>query len=124
MAIRAGAGEERAGTGGLQAVGAVAAAQAHDAEAGAVALLGMGAVVEDGLDELPGHRAGRLRPPNQAGRTPFGMAQMRLRHVCRQGGVVAAHPIDRHSSWLQRAWPLAVRALLSLVAALGLASAA
>ncbi len=51
VAVGADADEQRAGTGGLEAGGAVAAAEAEQPEAGAVALLGMRAIGEDGGDE-------------------------------------------------------------------------
>jgi hypothetical protein len=54
VAVGAGADGLGPGTGGLEPGGAVAAAEAEQPQAGAVALLGMRAVGEDGGDEPGG----------------------------------------------------------------------
>src|SRR5574340_181424 len=69
-----------------------------------------------------GSKAARRRTPDLLADPAF--ATPASDRVARPPQACGMTPIDRHSSWLQRAWPLAVRALLSLVAALGLASAA
>ena len=62
VAVGAGADGDGAGTGGLEPGLAVALAEPQEAEARAVALLGMRAVREDRLDEGGGLRADRARP--------------------------------------------------------------
>ena len=51
VAIRPRAGGDRAGAGGVEPLGAVLLRQAEDAQARAIALLGMGPALEKGLDE-------------------------------------------------------------------------
>ena len=84
MAIRAGAGGERARTRGFEAAGVVAFGEPEDAETGAIALLGMRAVGEDGRDERRGLRPDGAGPADEARRPPLVVRLMRLRHV---GGV-------------------------------------
>ena len=68
--------------GGLEPVGAVRAAQAHQAEAGAIALLGMRPTLEDAGDEAARGRAASARP-TRSGATGVHSAWARceLRHV-------------------------------------------
>ena len=54
VAVGADADDQSAGTGGLEAGGAIAAAEAEQPEAGTVALLGMRTLGEDGGDERSG----------------------------------------------------------------------
>ena len=88
-AVAGGAEPGGARGGRLQAGGAVGLAQAHEPEAGAVALLGVGLGREDGRDELGRGRARRRRPGDQAGGRPFGVGAMGVRHVRGVGGVLA-----------------------------------
>lgn len=60
-AVAVGAGGQGPGAGGLQALGAVAVPEAHDAQAGAEPLLGMASGHQDGLDQSGGARAGAGR---------------------------------------------------------------
>ena len=66
--------------GGLQPLGAVALGQPQDAEAGAVALLGVGRLAQDDLDERGGARAD-LAGRRLALRRPLGVAPVARRHV-------------------------------------------
>src|SRR5689334_19121892 len=52
VAVRAGTGDEGAGAGGLEALGAVGFVEAQDAQAGAVPLLGVTTLAHDRLGEL------------------------------------------------------------------------
>ena len=63
--------------------------QAHDAEAGAEALLGMAALAQDHLDQRRGVRPDLRRPALQSLGRPFGVAPMAGRHVVGDGGVLA-----------------------------------
>ena len=90
VAIGAGGDAARAGARGFQPGRAVALGQAQDAEARAIALLGMRAVGEDRLDEGRGLRADRLGPADDARGRPLQMALMGLGHVGGVGGVAAA----------------------------------
>src|SRR3990167_8718016 len=90
MPIGARADGDGAGAGGLEAGVAVALGEAQDPEAGAVALLGVRPIGEDGLDEGGGLRADRAGPRDEARRGPLQMVLMRLGHVGRVGGVPAA----------------------------------
>nr|POE54667.1 hypothetical protein CFP56_78537 [Quercus suber] len=67
-----------------------AAVQAHDAQAGAEALLGMGAPVQDGDDEALGCGADLPAPALEAGRRPFGITAVGARHVLGIGAVPGA----------------------------------
>ena len=68
-------------TRGLEPIGPVEPAEAHQPEAGAVALFGMRAALEDAGREPAGRRAGLVRPGDQTRRRPFGVRPMRVRHV-------------------------------------------
>jgi hypothetical protein len=85
----------------LMPLGATASAQeykAQQAQAGAVALLGMRTVGEDGGHEGRSLRADGRRPLEEARRCPFEMVLMRLGHVGGIGGVAASGVIARVSS--------------------------
>src|SRR3990172_1237773 len=90
VAIGTGADDDRPRTGRLQPGLAIARAQPQEAEARAVALLGMRAIREDRLDEGGGLRADRARPGGEARGCPLEMPLMGLGHVGRVGGVAAA----------------------------------
>jgi hypothetical protein len=64
VTVGADADGQSPGTGGLEAGGAITAAEAEQPEAGAVALLGVRAVGEDGGDERSGLGADGLRCPS------------------------------------------------------------
>ena len=66
---------------GVEAVGPMDAPQAHQAEAGAVALLRMGAVLKDVGDESSGGPSRLGRPGDQARGGPLGVRAMRSRHM-------------------------------------------
>ena len=83
-AVAGGAEQAGAGARGLQAGGAMALAQAHQPEAGAVALLRVGLGGQDGGDERGRGRAGGGGPGDQAGGGPLGMGAVGRRHV---GGI-------------------------------------
>ena len=68
-------------TGGLEPIGPVEPAEAHQPEARAVALFGMRTALQDARSEPTGRRAGVFRPGDQARRCPFGVRPMRVRHV-------------------------------------------
>ena len=68
-------------TRGLEPIGPVEPAEAHQPEAGAVALFGMRAALQDAGGEPAGRRAGLVRPRDQTRRRPFGVRPMRVRHV-------------------------------------------
>src|SRR4051794_9017262 len=70
-AVAIGAEPLRAATRGFESVRAVDSAQAHQPQAGAIALLGMSPLREQAGDESPGGRATLVRPRDQAGRGPF-----------------------------------------------------
>ena len=67
---------------GFQPVAAVALGEAQDAEARAIALLGVRAIGEDRLHQGGGLGADRAGPVDQARGRPLEMFTMRLRHVC------------------------------------------
>ena len=67
-----------------------AAVQAHDAQAGAEALLGMGTPVQDGDDEAFGLRADLPAPALETGRRPFRVTAVGARHVLGIGAVAGA----------------------------------
>lgn len=79
-----------AGTGGFQAIFAVAAGQGHQPQAGAIAHLRMGLVGQLVLHQGAGLGADLLRPVQQAARGPRLMGAMRLGHVFGQGGMGSA----------------------------------
>ena len=62
--VPVGAGLDGAGprAGGFESLAAIALGEAQDAQAGAIALLGVGAIGEDGLDQGGGVRADGGRP--------------------------------------------------------------
>ena len=76
-----GVGALRAVTRGFKAIGAMHAAESHEAEARAVALFGMRAVLKDARDEPPSGGPGLFGPRDQARRRPFGVCPMHPRHV-------------------------------------------
>ena len=103
VAIGAGGDTARPGARGFEPRGAVALGQAQDAETGAIALLGMRPVGEDGLDEGRGLGPDRLRPADDARGRPLQMALMGLGHVGGIGGVAAAASSVRR--WAPTRWP-------------------
>src|SRR5437867_841874 len=90
--VAIGAGLDGAGPGArrFEPLPAVALGQAQDAEARAIALLGMRTVREDRLDQGGRLGADRARPVDEARRRPLQMALVRLWHVGRVGGVLPA----------------------------------
>jgi len=90
MPVGARADGDGPGTGGLEAGVAVAFGKTQDAEARAVALLGVRPVREDGLDEGRGLRADGAGPGDEARGRPLEVALMRFGHVGGVGGVPAA----------------------------------
>ena len=95
VTIRPRAGGDRPGAGGVEPFGPVLLRQPQDAQARAIALLGMGPALEQGLDERFGVAPDGGAPADQAGGAPLQMRAMRLRHVVRDGrvaaGQIAAH---------------------------------
>src|ERR671913_423708 len=82
---------DREGTaaGGFEPLAAVGLEETDDAEAGAEPLLGMGLLLEDGLDQ-----EGRVGPDvggvaAQALLSPAGVTAVRARHMLGDGGVAA-----------------------------------
>ena len=71
--------------GGLEASVAVAPAQAHEPQAGAIALLGVRAAPEDLGHQPPGGRAGLFSPADEPRRRPLGMRPVGLGYVLRRG---------------------------------------
>src|SRR5712691_755191 len=90
MAIGAGLDGAGAGTGGLEPLRAVALGEAQDAEARAIALLGMRTIRENRLHQRGGLRADGAGPVDETRGGPLEVALVRLRHVGRVGGVLAA----------------------------------
>ena len=90
MPVGARADGDGPGTGGLQAGVAIALGEPQDAEAGAVALLGVRPVGEDSLDEGGRVGADRARPGDEAQGRPLEVVLMRWGHVGGVGGVPAA----------------------------------
>ena len=68
-----------ADTGVSVSVGAVLAPEPHQAETGAIALLGMWPAFQDAADQPPRRRAGLLGPRDEPGRRPLGMRAVRPR---------------------------------------------
>ena len=90
MAIGARADGDRARARGLEPLGAVALGEAQDAEARAVALLGVRAIGEDRLDQLLGGGPDALGPVDDPRRRPLQVLLVGLRHVRRDRRVAAA----------------------------------
>src|SRR5438128_2017838 len=90
MPVGAGADRDGAGAGGLQARLAIPLAEPQEAEARAVALLGMRAVGENRVDEDRRLWADGAGPGDEARGGPLQVALMGLGHVGRVGGVAAA----------------------------------
>jgi hypothetical protein len=63
---------------------------------GAIALLGVGPVSQDGLDQRGGLRADRLRPADDPRGRPLQMALMGLGHVGGVGGVAGRRGKPAH----------------------------
>src|SRR6266403_1415492 len=79
-----------AGAGGFKPLGAVALGEPQDAEARAIALLGMRTVREDRLDQRGRLGADGARPIDEARRRPLEVALVGLGHVGGVSGVLAA----------------------------------
>ena len=75
----------------------------HDPEHGLVALLRVGAALEDSGDELTGRRPDLLGPPDEARRRPLGVGSMGAGHVLGHGGrlSVVAPPVRGHAAALE-----------------------
>ena len=100
-AVAWGAGVERADAGGVESVGAVAFAEADEAEAGAVALLGVREALEELLDEEPDSRAEARAPRDEAGGRPLDVALVGLGAVRGVGGEAALERtagVGRHAA--------------------------
>lgn len=92
VAVGPGPDGDRTGAGRLQSGLAIALAEPEQAEARAVALLGMRTIRENRLDEGGGLRANGSAPRDQPRGRPLQMALMAQGHVGRVGGVA---PADR-----------------------------
>ncbi len=79
--VGVGLNEERSGTGGLQTLGGVEFAQAHDAQAGAEPLFRVRTMFEEGGDEFLGLGSGLSGPVDDAGRSPLEVFLMGFGHV-------------------------------------------
>src|SRR5213078_2627580 len=77
VAVGAGAGGQRPGTRRLEPRGIIAFGEPEDAQAGAVALLGMGPVGQDGRHQGRRLRADGRRPVDEAGGAPARVRLMR-----------------------------------------------
>ena len=66
------------------------ASQTHQAQTGAIALLGMHLLFEQALDQLGGRRAHGAGPGQKLSRRPVGMRPVRRRHVLGRGRVAAS----------------------------------
>jgi len=80
-AVAIGAQPLRAVTRGLKPIGPMDAAEPHQPEARAIALLRMRTAFQEAGHEPAGRRAALFGPRDQAGGRPFGVRAMRLRHV-------------------------------------------
>src|ERR1700730_1680845 len=80
---------ERAGAGGLKPLSPVALGQPQDADAGAEALLGVGLLGEDELDECRRVTPDLTSLPLQAPRRPVRVALVARRHVLAHRRVLA-----------------------------------
>lgn len=78
---------ERAEAGRFASRIAIVFAEAQDTEAGAEALLGMAAALENVGDELGGRRAGFVGPGDEALGRPLRVLTVRPWHVCGDRGV-------------------------------------
>src|SRR3989454_12054234 len=90
VAVGAGAGGQRPGTRRLEPRGIVTFGEPEDAQAGAVALLGMGPVGQDGRHQGRRLRADGRRPVDEAGGAPARVRLMRPGHVLGERRVAAA----------------------------------
>src|SRR2546427_10442085 len=89
ISIRTRTDADGAPAGGFEAAIAIAFAQPHDAQTGAVALLGMRPRGENGFDHLGGSLARFRRPENEPLGRPFGIGLVCLGHVCGHRAVAA-----------------------------------
>ena len=89
------ASEERAATRNVEALGAVFLAEPKEAEARAVAPLGVPSVAQDHFAERAGVRTDLLGPSENARGRPLGVRAVAARHVLRHGRVAAAHEAAR-----------------------------
>jgi hypothetical protein len=80
-----GANGERPGAGGLQALRRIGSSQTHQAQTGAVPLLGMRLLEQQSLDEFRRSRTDGGGPVQQATGRPFGMRPVSGRQVFRRG---------------------------------------
>ena len=98
----AGAEGEGAGAGArrVEPVVAVLPPQAHDAEHGPVALLGVRAAPQNSVHELAGRGTGLLGPADEPRRRPLGVGAVGARHVLGDGGrlPIVASPVRRHAA--------------------------
>ena len=85
--IGTGADLESPATGGFEPLGPVTLAQAHNAQARAEALLGMGTRLQNRFDHPRGCGTARGGPLNEALRGPLGILLVRLGHVSRHRGM-------------------------------------
>ena len=76
---------ERPGAGGLQALRRIGSSQTHQAQTGAVPLLGMRLLEQQSLDEFRRSRTDGGGPVQQATGRPFGMRPVSGRQVFRRG---------------------------------------
>src|SRR5208282_1962486 len=81
VSVGAGAGRHRAGARGLESLSAVALGQPENAEARAVALLGVPALREDRARELPRLGPDALGPAHDPRRRPLQVLLVALGHV-------------------------------------------
>src|SRR5262252_7178777 len=89
-AVAEGAHRQRPLAGGLHALGAVAVAEPDDAQAGAIALLGMRSRLQDALGQLGCRRSCLLGPADDPAWGPLLVATVGVRHVRGVGGMAAA----------------------------------
>ena len=97
-AVAVGAQALGARAGGLEPLVAVAPAEAHEPQAGAVALLGVRAALEDLGHHAPRGRSGLLGPADEARGRPLRVRPVRAGHVLGQGRglAVVASTVRRH----------------------------
>ena len=97
---------------GLQAFGGIAFTEPDDAQAGAEALFGMRAALEDPGDELFGMGAVLAGPADDPFRGPLEISLVRLGTVLGQGGIPAAfgaspmagHPLSLQENLNREVW--------------------